>query len=758
MKSKDVQLYVETEPDIYEKLDMFEDEDIMMNFKLKDSQDIARIFSTYTQSFTVPASPKNKQILDWIFFPDLAIDKPRFKKAKIYIKEEIFKLGIFEINASKFTHLKMSSIALTFSTGVGTLKTLIGEDTIGSLGIEEDELFEWTDNYVYQSLMGNTFIKTPFISSARVWTYGDNTSADIKYNGSTPVDYRYVEKEELRPSIPYSAIMDRVIAKYGFDVECNLFESDVYTKLHVWCNSESISNVKYLKAVLTNPFGAYEIDNGDPPPGKTWNISHDNGLFKLIRNPIPQPVAEEKVKLYYAIDPVPVFPINGDIYCDFSVRDLQGKEVFHQRVQVKEPESNIPNPVKAIMEWSVPDSLTNTIGVDAPFEFNIYVRFTNPVSWTVSRVSMEIKNPIGSYTYGKRSINNLSSSYPILPSSINLFMALPNIKIIDFLSSFFKMFNIRVVERTKVAIGFPPMSWIAPPDFIQFIGTKPVEIDYTPYTDVAEFDMGLPTQYKSYSFAHKQPKYIGNIDYKRIHPQNHEYGQLVYFTDNSNLTEEYKLETAYSIMVPTVIRDTIVQTYYGFTDAEKKDSERYGPLEQGKGQYTPAFGDFTLFYYAGEQEVKNTLGTPITFGFRTGSTVSQLKKVVNMNISNSTDVEAYTNSLGFKDELNIVPEQFVCNFNLFSNYYFDLITTITNQNAYIYNFTCYLPADKMRSFSLRKTVIIEERAFYIEEASMNLITGKTTIRALNRAISKFPTVLFDYNPLHYNPNHYSTII
>jgi hypothetical protein len=45
------------------RLDLFNDEEISINISVQNVQDISKTFTDFTQSFTIPASPRNNEIL-----------------------------------------------------------------------------------------------------------------------------------------------------------------------------------------------------------------------------------------------------------------------------------------------------------------------------------------------------------------------------------------------------------------------------------------------------------------------------------------------------------------------------------------------------------------------------------------------------------------------------------------------------------------------------------------------------------------------
>ena len=54
-----------------DELDVFNDENIVINMSVQNIQDISKVFTDYTQDFTVPASPRNNQIFDHYYRTDI---------------------------------------------------------------------------------------------------------------------------------------------------------------------------------------------------------------------------------------------------------------------------------------------------------------------------------------------------------------------------------------------------------------------------------------------------------------------------------------------------------------------------------------------------------------------------------------------------------------------------------------------------------------------------------------------------------------
>jgi len=55
-------LYIKDGDGVYRRVDMFDDETISLTSKIQDVRDIAKVFTDFSETFTVPASRENNKI------------------------------------------------------------------------------------------------------------------------------------------------------------------------------------------------------------------------------------------------------------------------------------------------------------------------------------------------------------------------------------------------------------------------------------------------------------------------------------------------------------------------------------------------------------------------------------------------------------------------------------------------------------------------------------------------------------------------
>lgn len=741
------EIYVETTPNtgVYERLDMHDDEDVILNLKLKDTNDIGKVYSTFSQSFTIPTKDKNDRVLNFFFNPEVKVingNKGRTMNAKIYINSQLFKVGYIIISEQTYKMLNPTDITITFYTGASTLKERIGEDTLASLvGYVGGTSFTWNDSNVLLNIQNPySNIRTPLISTQTVYSYGVGLANDIKYTGPAISGTKQVSKEELRPALAFSKIVNAIINKYELDVDLSLSgspSSDVYSNLFVWCNN-SFSQTSPKPMAITNSFGAYQ----DAFTGvtHTWDISATTGNTFSITRPSGG-TNNQLAEFSLLMDTKLLLKGIEDISIKYQFIDMRpatiGQILYETDVTIKNNEGSTSGTTVQV-KFDVGYYQKYNITPTNPLLFQLYITSNQAITWNDASYNLLVTDvsiyPFGPI-YGKNSINNNSTSMNM--DTLELMNLIPNMKIIDFLDSFYKMFNIRVIEENFSNKTY----WV---DGKTFESSRPM-VDYSMFANIENSRTSTQDVFKTYTLTHNASKNYANVNYKLANtsnPNSKGYGQLIYNTNTIYATGDYKVGTKFNLPVPIVLKGMWYETFYGFTS----DSPEINST--GNSIYKPNLDEFTIFYGQGSTRIyeKEPLGDlawgaqPYGYiGFKVGSSVVSVDTlnywgVTNRNVSlvSGTDIDGYYNaSLGFKDEVRPLGRPAIYELNLYSNYYSATIERINNPYTFLYNFKVILPPTEINDFDMRNKVIIGQNVFTIEEAKINLTTGAVDLKLLN---------------------------
>ena len=115
-----------------ERLELFKDETVVLNSSVQNIKDISKVFTDFTQSFTIPASQVNNKILKHWYNAD--IENGFNSKERIQSQLELnympFKEGKMQLNGAKLKNGKPNSYSLTFYGNLINLSDLFGDDLL----------------------------------------------------------------------------------------------------------------------------------------------------------------------------------------------------------------------------------------------------------------------------------------------------------------------------------------------------------------------------------------------------------------------------------------------------------------------------------------------------------------------------------------------------------------------------------------------------------------------------------------------------
>ncbi|MDQ1165912.1 hypothetical protein [Flavobacterium sp. SORGH_AS_0622] len=263
----------------YVKLDLFNNESINLKYTQKDLTDLSKVFAPYSLSFTIPATPKNRQAL--LFFGDTDVQKANITGSfpcKIYTDGNLNLTGNFTVEDAKYDLNGMTNIQGSFETDFKSLKERIGDDLITDLGsvLTGSTSLQYSPTVAKNSIeskqlllkeLGTTSVGTtsrnditinyitPLASTNRVWSYDttsdviDNVAYSTSFSGVT--NQTAILTEELRPAISYRALVEMMFKKYDLKVNLPLRNDKLFNEMYVWVNGatsdEKLSNDNVLK-------------------------------------------------------------------------------------------------------------------------------------------------------------------------------------------------------------------------------------------------------------------------------------------------------------------------------------------------------------------------------------------------------------------------------------------------------------------------------------------------------------------------------
>ena len=730
------QLYIDTsgnplgEPN-FERVDFFDFEEIELTSSIQDVRDISKVFTDFSQEFSLPASKTNNKIFKHYY--NVSIDNgfdARIKqKAEIYLNGLFFRSGYIRLSESVVKNGSVYSYRVTFFGGMTNLKNIIGDTELSSLSTLDKYNHEYNIDNVYDGfktglgLEGDVMVESvnrdviyPSISALNKWFYdssgesapsslvfsqGKSTNLyDSNLDGSHGLDFT-----DLKPAIKVKHIVSAIQDKYAsINFSDDFFGSSHFDKAYML-----LHNSKGLLAPTSNP---------DTPVSITYRVgsNDDSSDFKLdvvYQEQRPMKTFWESgglqktdVQQYHIIPSVTVLsPLLGSLY---TIEVLDGTNVIAKAENVTGD-----NSLTAILcsenvkIWDDVSVRISSNGFLNTYELDLEIK---QVRYRTDSISVSCDGTgIPSDT--------LSSFYStfigtqVLLSKIEITKNVPKIKILDFLKGLYNAFNLTSYVDDNGVIVVKPL-----PDYYNDGKT----IDITKFVDNEDISVKRMSLYKNVEFKFSEPKTFGIINKNEISQV--EFGDLEFESSadgtNSSLIFDGK---NYKIKLP-------FEKMYFERLSDENNLQDFTPMSNGwlaDSNQSPTITKPILFYNISQAVSFSSykLGFLGKGGFTTYN-----------RASNNTLTR--DRSLNFGIEFDEFSGLEVTN-SLFSKYYSEYISTIFDKQTRIFDLKMKANLAFLLDYKLNDTLLVKGEEFIINNIRTNLATGLTDIEL----ILKFPTVV-----------------
>ena len=475
---REVQIYIEGERDSgnYSEVELFNDESINLSLSVQNIQDISKVFTDFSQSFTVPASTTNNSIFKHFYenavdLEPALIDQRLKRNAYIEIDRTPFRNGKIQLEKANLKDGEAQSYSITFYGDLVTLKDTFSDDKLSDLDYSNLD-FTYTGTEVVNrvttpSSSTNYDVRYPLITSDRNWSYGDSTSTDISVVGGK-IDYT-----ELQPAVKVSKIFEAIENKYNVNFEGLFLADKRFTDLFLWCRNGVENNIRTNYVQLSNSITS----------------SYD------LSNPLDRLTSSLTLSIFNVSNTSATWYI--DVY-------LNG--VFVESISGSGNDSvNVVSNVNGVVTCSVYSDATLTFDSDFTYD-------TRRVEFTP-----------GGQQAGQ-TVSNNSTSYNntqvVLTLSSNLKTKMPDMKVSDFFSGVLKQFNLTCYPLSINTFELEPLDYWYQKGAIN---------DITNFVDVDSIDVAKVPLYKRVNFEHEKSKSFNNISY--YESLRKEYGDLSFDFD-----------------------------------------------------------------------------------------------------------------------------------------------------------------------------------------------------------------------------------
>ena len=287
-----VQIYVADADNVLQRLDLFKDETISITDTIQDVRDIAKVFTEFTQSFTVPASKTNNKVFRHFYNADKSdgYDARLLHNARIEINSILFKKGFVTLEGVDMKDNKPNAYRITFYGETVTLKDIIGDDKLSNLDFPSSLNKVYSNSDILTSLKLNPSsndVITPLITHTQRLFYSSTThersTGNLFYHTGSGDHLHGVRWDNLKYALRVHQIILAIQSTYGITFSNDFFNTtnETYYNLFMWLHRKKgyVENLSGFNETKISTFGSDTTSTGCDALGIFGDAFTEGGIF-----------------------------------------------------------------------------------------------------------------------------------------------------------------------------------------------------------------------------------------------------------------------------------------------------------------------------------------------------------------------------------------------------------------------------------------------------------------------------------------------
>ena len=692
-----LQLYIGTE-----RVDLFKDESVSLTQTIKNVKDLKKVFTEFTQTFSVPASSVNNKIFKHYYNFDISngFDARKKQAARIELNDLPFKDGKIALQGVELKNNLAHTYKITFFGNTVDLKDILGDSELASLPLNQNQIYDYA-NVISRMRAVSNDILVPLITHTNrlIYNSGSHTTYDpeattnnIYPHGSGTSHQNGVAWNEFKYAIRLQAIIDAIEAKYNITFSDDFFNDNTNEKfynLFMWLHRKS----------------------GDVERDEQVEV-----IFTRLDDLVVKTGSDE----YISTVSDGVITVNAPIGATPSsmIVDLSTSSPNNYSVQVIRNGGQIVGELNSV---SGNQQLVIQPGTDGLINNATYViQIGGVVTFNANDIDVFINAIIpGGSTVD--AYNNSALFITTQSKEFNIVEQIPKMKIIDFLSGLFNLFNLTAyVDDVGTIVVRTLDSYYADSSQVYNINKY---LDTTKSTS----DVALP--FNRIDFSYKGLGTFLAKQFKQL--TNSGWGSLGYTLDGDIFdapSKPYKIEVPFEHMQFERLYDagnlppTATDVQWGYSVNENQQSYIGEPLLfypilisggtdiRIRDTETSSVDDITTYYIP-----SNSLALLPS----TSKENIHFQNEFNEYLANEPDsIVAGDNALGFTD-------------TIFETEYKEYIQDVFNFRRRLLKVTAYLPMKVYYNLQLNDLIEIGQDSYKINSMKTDLTSGKTEFELLN---------------------------
>lgn len=672
-----MELYIYVD-DVAKRVEMFKDEKVSVTSTIQNYSDIGKLFTDYSQSFTIPASPTNNAIFSHWY--DNAVDNgydARIRyNAYIEIETIPFREGNVQLEKANKKNGFIESYTLTFYGNLTQLKDKFGEDKLNTLDYS-------SLNHIYNAATVIGKINTnlggltyPLIGNTRKLEYKTASIYDITTNTGA------INWDDLFPAVPITSILDFIETKYGLTFTGNFLGYNQFSKLYMLMKNSELpraynAGIFYDQQTFSGTATFPEYNTTTDTITSNWNT------FFPATGP-------KRISINFRTTPATPF-----INTNYKV------ELYQDGIVVQTFDNLVGTTSVTLLDVRQSDDAAShqykiKISSIGAFDFKgkiAYIRRS-----TLPDVTTESFNYAGAIT---------GQSFLAIQEVVNY---VPDIKVADFFIGLVKMFNLIITPINETTFKLEPLELYYQAGQIK---------DLTPYIYADELDIEKPKLFKTIEFTYEKSENILNNAFSGLF--NRQYGDLTFDSGSNSESGKYEIKLPFE--------DVMWERTTGY------DFQTATLLNKDLQSYTPKP---ILMYNNG---LVNVSTFPIKiYNGTTYTNVNNYIRFNNEINTGATDL-SYLYSINFGNEVSSwylvnAPQ------GLYKRHYEQYIANLYNQKTRILKAKAKLPykllgqaiannPNELVNLKLNDRIIIRDNRYIINSFTTDLTSGETSFELIN---------------------------
>ena len=682
-----------------EQIELFNDESISLTQSIQDIKDISKIFTDFTKTFNVPASKENNKVFKHFHnFNILGFDARTKKDAELFLNYKPFKKGKIKFEGVTLKNNEPHTYRLTFFGDIVNLKDTLGEDKLSNL--DQLRLFDFDYNdaniidYMtngkdvdfFEGTITDAIIFPLITHTARLIYDSDSsivnteTIKNVNRTAGTTSNYG-MPLTQLKPAIRLYAIIKAIENQSGYNLT---FSNEFF----------STTNLEFynLYMWLHNKEGAlFQDQDAQYPVGSFGNIQGDVSDISGVTSKGFNSQFNENDFIRKA-----VITVNPSGNAAYNLVVKKNGQEFQRYDNLVGTTGNGALTTGGVVEIDIVSAnYTFFIETETPSTYIVYVH---------------IKQERRSLWKKSRQILFSGTASFSVDRTLNITSLIPSMKVMDFLSGLFKMFNLTAFQNSSGIIEVKPLN--------DFLSSSTKVWDITKHLDKSQTSIDSVLPFKEIDFKYKGTGSFLANNHKEI--ADTEWGALNYRAADKFDGQNYTVELPFEHFK----YEHLFITDNG-TPLTANSNVQYGYSVDSKE--APYLGDPLIFYAV--QTTSSTINVlkldgdttaAVSSPFMPFNIIGRLRGVLNTAGQNLNFNEEY-------DEFNRLPETTT----LFKTYYEDYVKDMFDQRKRITNIKAFLPIEIIFNLSLADKIIVFDDIYRINKITTNFATNLSTIELTN---------------------------